>query len=144
MGAVAALQRSAHTAMTSEVDATPHRHVVLIVEDHDDTREAFAILAEFNGFDVATAAHGRDALAQLRAGLRPCLIILDLLLDDMDGLAFRREQLVDSTIAHIPVAIISGTGLSHEADARALGLTVFLRKPVEMDQLLKHMHEHCG
>ncbi|HEY3922420.1 MAG TPA: response regulator transcription factor [Gaiellaceae bacterium] len=60
---------------------------VLIVDDHPLTRDALASLLGANGFDVAgQAASGAEAI-ELAAGLQPELIVLDLTMPDMDGLA---------------------------------------------------------
>lgn len=120
-----------------------HRHSVLLVEDDHGTREAFAAVAHALGLDAVVATDGREALDELRGGLRPCLIVLDIALPIMDGFAFRRAQLADPEIADIPVAVMSGGGWATEVDARKLGLTVFLRKPVELDQLVKVFTDHC-
>jgi len=113
-----------------------HRHGVLLVEDDYDTREAFVTILETLGLTVVGAANGREALERLWGGLRPCLIILDIAMPEMDGYAFRRAQLADPTLTGIPVAVMSGAGWAVERDARALGLTTFLRKPIDPDQLL--------
>ena len=121
-----------------------HRHAVLVVEDDHDTREAFTLLAASVGLDVLAVENGRAALRTLRDGLRPCLIVLDMAMPEMDGFEFRRQQLADPTLAKLPVAVMSGGGWATEADARKLGLTLFLRKPVEPAELLRAFTDHCG
>ena len=121
-----------------------HRHTVLVVEDDCGTREAFMELARLHHLEPVGAWNGREALAHLHGGLRPCLIVLDLAMPEMDGFEFRRAQLADPTIAAIPVAVMSGRGWAGEADARKLGLAHFLHKPIEMDALLRLFTEHCG
>ena len=122
----------------------PHRHAVLLVEDDYYTREGFILIIQRAGLDVVAAVNGREGLERLRDGLRPCLIVLDMAMPDMDGFQFRREQLADSSIADIPVAVMSGGGWAVEADARKLGLAVFLRKPVDPDAFLAALTKHCG
>jgi len=124
--------------------AAAHRHAVLLVEDDYSTREAFTEVARIVGLDSVCAANGREALAFLRDGLRPCLILLDMAMPDMNGFEFRRRQLADPALACIPVAVMSAGGWAVEADARKLGLTVFLRKPVNPDDLLELFTDHCG
>ena len=126
--------------MTGE---TAHRHAVLVVEDDYETRDAFMELARLHDLDAVGAENGREALAHLHRGLRPCLIVLDLAMPEMDGFEFRRAQLADPAMARIPVAVMSGGGWAVEADARKLGLAHFLRKPVEVDQLLRAFEDHC-
>src|SRR5207244_2354453 len=67
-------------------DKTPR--AVLIVEDHQDIRMTLAWLLRVEGFRVATAADGREALNVLREGPLPDLIVLDLRMPVMDGWEF--------------------------------------------------------
>jgi CheY-like chemotaxis protein len=120
-----------------------HRHAVLFVEDHDETREVFVALADAYGFEVVGAPGGREALDYLRQGARPCLILLDLHMPGMDGFAFRRQQMHDATIADIPVAVLTGGGAHDEAAAAPLGFVGFLRKPVEVSALLRLLDSYC-
>jgi CheY-like chemotaxis protein len=78
---------------------------------------------------VATATDGRDALEQLRGGLRPCVILLDLMMSGMDGWDFRHEQMKDDDLKDIPVVVITAAGFS-EASVRAqFGDIEFVPKP---------------
>jgi CheY-like chemotaxis protein len=117
---------------------------VLVVEDDHDTREAFAFVAEASGIAASVAANGLEALEQLRNGVHPCLIVLDLAMPVMDGFAFRREQMADPALADLPVAVMSGGGWAAEAEARKLGITMFLRKPVDPEQLASVFTAHCA
>src|SRR5690242_5286934 len=130
-------------AGTSRGGPTAHQHSVLLVEDDYDTRQAFKELIEHAGFSVVDVPNGREALGQLQAGLRPCLIVLDIAMPEMDGFAFRRAQLADPALADIPVAVASGAGWAVQAEARTLGMTVFLRKPIEPAQLIEAVGHHC-
>ena len=125
-------------------DGDPHRHVVLLVEDDYFTREAFRAVGATVGVDVVDVHNGREALERLRSGLRPCLIVLDIAMPEMDGFAFRRAQLADPSLADIAVAVTSGAGWAVECEARALGVQHFLRKPVEVDALVSLFGQHCG
>jgi CheY-like chemotaxis protein len=114
---------------------------VLLVEDHDDTREALQTLLEREGLDVVTATNGREAMAQLRDGVAPGLIILDLYMPDMDGVAFRRAQLADPTSAGVPVVLLSN-GRELGFVARQLGIGLHLPK-TEVGALPALALEHC-
>ena len=122
----------------------PHRHAVLVVEDDHDARESFILLAESVGLDAVGAENGRVALGLLRNGLRPCLIVLDIAMPEIDGFEFRRQQMADPALAHLAIAVMSGGGWATEADARKLGLTLFFRKPIEPEELLRAFVDHCG
>ena len=100
---------------------------LLIVEDDVDIRDALADLASVEGFQVDTAANGREALRHLALGPRPHLILLDLLMPEMNGWQFRQCQLRDPSIADIPVVVLSA--MVDGASATLLGVEGFVRKP---------------
>lgn len=115
---------------------------LLIVEDDEDTREALAVFLRQEGYEVATANGGVEALRQLRQGLAPGLIILDLNMPDKNGQQFRTEQVLDPRIESIPVVTYTGDADFYDSSIR-LGAVACLRKPVEPDELLKIVREHC-
>src|SRR4029078_3070437 len=84
-----------------------------------------------------------DALRQLRAGARPCLILLDLRMQGMNGWRFREEQLRDPALTSFPVAVFSGEA-HEEAAARELGIRDCLRKPLDVDRLFDVLRLHCA
>jgi CheY-like chemotaxis protein len=84
---------------------------------------------------VAVAANGREALDYLRQGEPPRVILLDLMMPVMDGWQFRQEQQHDSTLAPIPVLVLSGEGDLPQV-ARSLRVAGYFPKPVEFAQLL--------
>jgi CheY-like chemotaxis protein len=121
-----------------------HRHTVLIVDDDAMMRDALAALIEQRGYNAVAVDGGQEALKVLRGGLRPCAILLDLVMPLMSGFAFRRAQLADPQLAAIPVLVVSGGGYVNEAKARKLGMRVFFRKPMDLDAFTRALHEHCG
>jgi two-component system, chemotaxis family, chemotaxis protein CheY len=119
-----------------------HRHGFLLVDDDADTREALLILLEGEGYEGFGAANGREALDLLRRGFRPCMILLDLAMPEMDGLGFRRAQLSDPELAAIPVVVVSAGASSKEAEARRLGMATFLRKPMDLEAFIDAVEQH--
>ncbi|HEX5658510.1 MAG TPA: response regulator, partial [Polyangiales bacterium] len=96
------------------------RTSILIVDDDADIREALVDVLTDHGYPTHAVPHGAAALAALQAGLRPCLILLDLMMPVMDGITFRQRQLAEPDLKELPVLVISaGTDLS--AHAAALG-----------------------
>lgn len=119
-----------------------HCKSVLIVDDDDGFRTVvMEILQEF-GYHVLCAENGLEALDLLRRGLRPCLILLDLMMPKMNGWEFLDSQRQEPALAHIPVAILSGVDRL-EAKADSLGVCTLLRKPVELDTLLEVVARNC-
>lgn len=114
---------------------------VLLVEDTDDSREVMGALLEMEGYRVAFASDGRDALDQLEDGLRPCLILLDVSMPRMNGIEFRRVQAADERFRDIPVILYSAI---HEITWLYPSLDVpVCRKPVDVDRILQLVAERC-
>jgi CheY-like chemotaxis protein len=82
---------------------------VLIVEDDGDLRGALAECLRLEGYCVAEASDGADALACLRDGARPALILLDLIMPRMDGRQFLGAVREEGGLARIPVVLVTGT-----------------------------------
>jgi CheY-like chemotaxis protein len=118
-------------------DANPTRTPVLIIEDDFSIQEALAQVLMGEGYDVECAADGAEALSKLReGGIKPSLILLDLWMPRMDGFAFRAAQVASPQTADIPVVVVTAAGVAPNEMAR-LGLTYVLRKPVDLEILLR-------
>ena len=116
--------------------AAPRSHCcsVLVIEDDPDMRELLRVALTGDGYSVATATNGREALRHLRSTASTCIIVLDLALPVMDGRQFRAAQLRDRSLAWIPVVLLSGDGEAAQ-HARELGVRSLVRKPVDVDVL---------
>jgi CheY-like chemotaxis protein len=102
---------------------------VLVVDDERAIVEALSDLLESEGYSVATATDGIEALEQLLGGLRPCLIVLDLMMPRMDGWDFRQAQMKFADLKNIPVIVLSAAGFSEASVKAQLGNVEFLSKP---------------
>ena len=106
---------------------------VLVVEDDTSIRDTLELALTVQGYEVATAANGRDAMALLRRG-RPDLIVLDLMIPVMDGWNFRVEQR-RAGYDDVPVLVL--TASRNAADSNdALGAAERLQKPFDLRHLL--------
>jgi CheY-like chemotaxis protein len=114
---------------------------ILVVDDDPVIRESMEWLLELEGYPVALAADGEDALRQLRLGLDPCLILLDLSMPGKDGFQFRAEQVADPGLASIPTIVWSARYDPPQDLGRGLGTTV-LRKGVDVEILLTCIEAH--
>jgi CheY-like chemotaxis protein len=111
--------------------------LVLVVDDDARIREALADLLVGEHYEVLTASNGREALKRLREVQGDVdLILLDLSMPVMDGVAFRVEQLADPGIANIPVIVLSANASVIET-ATVMRTDRCLRKPVQPDALLR-------
>jgi CheY-like chemotaxis protein len=107
----------------------PTRGPILVVDDDLDVRVLLADLLRGEGYDVATASDGAEALDYLRAATTlPCLILLDLVMPNVDGWQFIEDRRNDPRLAPIPVVLISGHVAARET-ARSLGLASYVEKP---------------
>jgi CheY-like chemotaxis protein len=117
---------------------------VLVIEDHEDTRHMVQTVLEFNGFVTVGAADGLRGLEALHQH-HPCVILLDLSMPVMDGWKFRREQqrLSDKELAGVPVIVLSALS-DCDKHARDLGAADVIPKPVDLDRMVRVVHQHCG
>jgi len=122
------------------VAPTPH-HQVLLVEDNDDLRDAYATWLRVNGFDVAPAWGVEDAYRELREGFRPCTILLDLQMPGMDGWAFLDRARLEPHLHDVPIIIVSAR-MGEVDRARDRGCE-FLLKPVDPAALIAAIGRHC-
>jgi CheY-like chemotaxis protein len=116
---------------------------VLIVDDERDFCLTLKMVLRLEGYDVVTSPDGVDALACLRGGLHPCLILLDMMMPRMNGPQFREEQVRDPALREIPVIVLTGGGDPVLRQAAALGLMA-IRKPVDLAALLSEVERFCG
>ena len=115
---------------------------VLVVEDEVDLRETLAEILRLHGLEAVTAASGAEALAILRQGAAPRVIILDLMMPEMSGWEFREAQLREPALAGIPVVLVSGVSDLAEA-AKKTDAAAFLSKPLDVAALVRVLQRYC-
>jgi two-component system chemotaxis response regulator CheY len=113
------------------------RGTILVVDDEGDVREALKLALELEGYRVFTAAHGREALEQLRAGLLPGVVLLDLMMPVMNGPEFLQAMRSDPRFVTLPVVIVTAfSRMADELHGRGLEAQGFLEKPIDFGVLL--------
>ena len=124
------------------MDAALTPATVMVVDDDIDIRETISDLLELRGFRVIGAGDGADAMAKLKGGARPNVILLDLMMPGLSGEEFRNQQLADAAIAEIPVVLLSGArGVDTAAERMHVAS---LPKPVELSELMETVGRFCG
>jgi CheY-like chemotaxis protein len=93
---------------------------LLVVEDEPANADLLRRMLEKRGWYVDHAANGLEALA-LVASRRPRLILLDLMMPEMDGMAFLEELRRNPLADNIPVLVVTAKTLSSEDRARLHG-----------------------
>ena len=109
--------------------------VVLLVEDHADTREMYASFFGSEGFRVVEAVDGVEALSRL-ADEKPDLMLLDLGLPRLSGVQVLRAIRQQARLADLPVVVVSGQ-LDLLNAANDIAADVICPKPCEPRELLR-------
>jgi CheY-like chemotaxis protein len=116
---------------------------ILVVEDDPSLRGALRDVLRQHGYKVAVAENGEAALTRLVEGLRPCLILLDLMMPQVDGWDFLAQRRLDPSLAAIPVVVLSSYLTASERDS-VLPAVAFLKKPIDMGVLVAEVERHCA
>jgi two-component system chemotaxis response regulator CheY len=113
---------------------------ILVVEDDHDTRVLMRATLEDAGYEVHTAANGRDALLMLRRMTTlPRLMLVDLRMPVMDGWQFLSTVHGDARLSPIPVGVQTASLETTLPD----GVSFVLPKPVDVAALLAFARHHC-
>jgi CheY-like chemotaxis protein len=116
--------------------------VISVVEDDADIREHLAEVFRARGLKVVEACHGAEVLDQVRRqGIRPAVIVLDLLMPVMDGWALLDAQRSEPMLDGVPVVVIT----AQEPDGPFPSTVhAVLRKPFSLSTLLQTVRQLCG
>jgi CheY-like chemotaxis protein len=106
---------------------------ILYVDDEPDIREVAAMALELDGsMAVTTASSGPEALALLDGGMKPDVVMLDVMMPDMDGPAVLAEMRCRQELASTPVVFITARAQAHElARFVSLGAVGVITKPFD-------------
>jgi CheY-like chemotaxis protein len=115
---------------------------ILIVDDEPDIRFLISEVLSDEGYTVAQATNGHEALAYLRAATPlPDVIILDLMMPVMNGWDFLQVRQQDPLLAPIPIVVVSAT--PRHTSAATLGVQETLAKPFDLDRFLAIVQRYC-
>ena len=113
---------------------------ILLVEDYDDTRDMLRVLLESRGYEVIEAADGIEAINKAKE-FRPNLILMDIGLPGMDGIAATSAIKAESECADIPVIAVTAFSDISERIQNA-GFIELVTKPFEHFKLLELIAAH--
>ncbi|MDO8213680.1 response regulator transcription factor [Conexibacter sp. CPCC 206217] len=109
-------------------------HRVLVVDDEPNIVDVITMALRYQGFEVAAAATGAEALAQVRQ-FRPHLLLLDVMLPDMEGFEVARR--LGAERAKVPIIFLTARDAT---DDRVRGLTLggddYVTKPFSLEELV--------
>jgi len=112
---------------------------VLLVEDDPTTTALVKNLLKEHAFEVLEAIHGKDAWFKLQPECKPCLIICDVLMPEMDGFNLYKQLRQNKETESIPVLIISSRRAMKDT-FMSMGADEFMGKPLDSVQFLKTVH----
>jgi len=123
---------------------------ILIVDDDRDVFESMKIVLEAEGYNVAWATNGTEAIQKAKAA-RPDLMILDVMMNsDDEGFQVTYKMKQDRELSRIPIVMVtsvgSRTGFSFDRarDEDYLPVNEFLEKPVDPRVLVDKVRENLG
>ena len=115
---------------------------ILLVEDNETIRHAFALLLGESGYEVLEAATGAEAIERSRAD-RPDLVLMDLGLPDLNGLEVTRRLVADPETSALKIVALTGRALETDQNAcLAAGCVGYLAKPIDSERLLRMIPEY--
>jgi CheY-like chemotaxis protein len=115
---------------------------VLVVDDDESLREIIADTLRDEGYRLATARDGLEALDQVAAD-PPALILLDWMMPRLGGEAFATELRQRHPELDVPIVVMTAGGVAHER-AASIGAEGFINKPFELAVLLDQVARHLG
>lgn len=116
---------------------TAGKPVVLVVEDHEDTREMLRVMLGIFGCRVLAAADGDEAM-RLAGQILPDLILMDMKMPRLDGLSLTRLIRSHPILSKVPIVAVTGlvTPQFHREVLNA-GCNQCLDKPIDFERLEK-------
>ena len=108
---------------------------ILVVDDSPDNVFLIQTILEEEGYDILTAENGLSALAQIEES-PPKLVLLDVMMPGMDGFEVTQRIRQNSKLPFIPILLITAYDQPSVAQGLDMGADDFIRKPVEVDELL--------
>jgi two-component system OmpR family response regulator len=115
-------------------DSDPNALRILVVDDEPNIVDVISMALRFQGFAVATAASGAEALTQV-ADFRPHLVVLDIMLPDMEG--FDVAERLSAKRIDVPIIFLTARDATED---KVRGLTIggddYVTKPFSLEELV--------
>jgi chemosensory pili system protein ChpA (sensor histidine kinase/response regulator) len=128
-------------AQAAALETEEQGNLVLVVDDSITIRRVSERFLTRNGFWVATARDGMDALAKLQTEI-PDVVLLDIEMPRIDGFEVATYMRNNAELSRVPIIMItSRSGEKHRERARSIGVDRYLIKPYQEDVLLAEINE---
>lgn len=115
---------------------------ILVLDDSATIIMSLSRILKNAGYQVDTAVNGKEGMAKLAGGLKPNVILTDLNMPQMDGIAFIKEARKSAPTRFTPIIVLTTeSGTQKRDEARAAGASGWLTKPTEPEQLLSALKQ---
>jgi CheY-like chemotaxis protein len=109
--------------------------LILVVDDAADNLAVISLAVQQQGYKVVTASNGEDAV-RVAEQTRPNLILMDINLPELDGLAATRRIRENEALHEVPVVVITAFGTEgFQRAAYDAGASGYLTKPLDFDRM---------
>ncbi len=126
------------------MQATPQIPLILVVDDSITVRRVTQRLLQREGYRVAMAADGLQALERLQEE-RPAVVLSDIEMPRMDGFDLARNIRADVRLSNLPIIMItSRIAEKHREHAMELGVDHYLGKPYSEEELMSLVRHYCA
>jgi two-component system, chemotaxis family, chemotaxis protein CheY len=110
---------------------------ILVLDDSATMVMSLSRILKNAGYDVETATNGRDGMTKISGGLKPNVILTDLNMPQMDGIAFIKEARKYPSTRFTPIIMLTTESAANKREeARAAGASGWLTKPTQPTELL--------
>ena len=135
---------AARTPRAALMASTSQAPLVLVVDDSITVRRVTQRLLKREGFRVALASDGLQALERLQEE-KPSVVLSDIEMPRMDGFDLARNIRGDAQLRDLPIIMItSRIAEKHRQYARELGVDHYLGKPYSEDELIRLVRQYCA
>jgi CheY-like chemotaxis protein len=118
--------------------------VVLVVDDEPDLRDLVCTMLQTAGFRTVAGSDG-DEVFTLALAHRPAAVVLDVLMDRLDGYTALTRLRAHAATQDIPVIILTGLSeVRYQAISAGVGAMAHLTKPFTRRQLVETVHRAVG
>ncbi len=117
---------------------------IMVVEDYDDTRMLLKQGLEMLGYSVLEASNGQEAV-DIADRERPDLILMDLDLPILDGIAATQRIRQQEHMESVPIVAVTAYPLSYSrVKAFAKGCNEYMPKPIDMSELARVVNRYLS
>jgi CheY-like chemotaxis protein len=113
---------------------------ILVVEDNDDLQILFRLILESEGYKVAIADSGRDAL-KILAETKPQLVLMDVMMPGISGIEVSRSIKQQQNYETLPILLVSAVDRIKEQQLNYSQADGILYKPFNLDDLITQVYQ---